>query len=254
MSIDIQTLIAQKPHLKDPLELYDRWLRFREAASSLLPKNGSTPSPDAKAYTRESAGPLIKAFASVFGLPADALAPLGRAMEAGDVDLSRLPLDEVPAFSLPYAEEELATTLFLLGRPYFLKLGDACSQDGGAWENGRCPVCSAKPALASIMDGPRRVLHCSWCGTAGSCGFRNCPVCGNNDASKLGTLVPEEERGFRVVTCSECSSYVKIVEEGVLARLTPDLADLASLPLDFVAQGRGFARRAPNPIGLKRVG
>ena len=31
------------------------------------------------------------------------------------------------------------------------------------------------------------------------------------------------------------------------------LADLASLPLDIVAQGKGFARTAPNPIGLKKI-
>ena len=65
--------------------------------------------------------------------------------------------------------------------------------------------------------------------------------------------MPEEEPGFRVSTCDECRTYVKIVENSVLKEMTADLADMASLPLDIVAQEKGYARRAPNPIGLKRM-
>ena len=38
MTIDIQALIAQRPHLKDPLELYARWQRFHQEAATLLPQ------------------------------------------------------------------------------------------------------------------------------------------------------------------------------------------------------------------------
>jgi formate dehydrogenase maturation protein FdhE len=35
--------------------------------------------------------------------------------------------------------------------------------------------------------------------------------------------------------------------------MTVDLADLASLPLDIVAQGKGYSRPTPNPISLKKI-
>ena len=254
MSIDIQTLIERQPHLRDPLELYSKWERFQGAAADLLPKNGSALlTVDAKAYPRGSAGAILRSFAEAFGLPAEALEPLGRALEVGDIDFTRLPLDEVPAFSLPYAEEELASILFLLSRPFFLRLREACPLDGRPWEEGRCPVCSARPSLASITEGPQRMLHCAYCGTVGTYRFIGCPHCGTEDVSRLGTLVPEADPGFRVATCEECRTYVKIAEGAVIAEMTADLADLASLPLDIVAQNKGYLRRAPNPIGLRKM-
>jgi formate dehydrogenase maturation protein FdhE len=32
--------------------------------------------------------------------------------------------------------------------------------------------------------------------------------------------------------------------------MSPDLADLMSLPLDIVMQQKGFKRRSPNPLGM----
>lgn len=251
---NLQSMIEKHPHLRDPLELYAKWERFHREVDGILPKNGSTfLTVDPQGYPRNSAEPVLKAFSSAFSLSFEALGPLCRALEAGDIDFSRLPLDEVPAFSLPYAEEELASLLFLLSRPHFLRLREARPLDGRPWEEGRCPVCSARPALSSIAEGPQRRLHCSYCGTIGTYRYFGCPDCGNEDMPKLGTLVPEGEEGFRVATCDECRSYLKVAEGKVLSGMTPDLADLVSLPLDIVAQGKGYARRAPNPIGLRKM-
>ncbi len=257
MTIDIQALIEQRPHLKDPLELYAKWQRFQHEVTEFLPKVRSVMSPeDAKAYPRESAGAVFRLFVSIFDLPSEELAPLSRALEEGDFDFMRFPLDEVSAqSSLPYTEEELTTILFLLSRPYFLALRETFPLDGSEWEEGRCPLCSARPTLASILEGPKRHLHCSFCGTSGpSPQFIGCPNCGTADASKLNTIMSEDEPGFRVITCEECQSYVKVLESSVLKEMAVDLADLASIPLDIVAQGKGYARMAPNPIGLKKLG
>jgi FdhE protein len=254
MTIDIESMIEQRPHLKDPLEFYARWQRFQRDASELLPKHGSALSPeDSQVLPRDSARDVLRLFASVFDLPGEELASLGRALEAGDIDFMRLPLDEVPDLSLPYGENELVSILFLMSRPYFLALRESYPLDGRQWENGHCPLCSARSTLASIAEGPKRNLHCSYCGTVGSYSFTGCPNCGTGDASKLGTLVSEEEPGFRVTTCEECRTYVKVVEGSVLNDMTVDLMDMASLPLDIVAQEKGYVRRAPNPIGLKKM-
>lgn len=254
MTINIEKLIEERPHLKDPFEFYARWQRFQREADEVLPTNRTTLVPaESKAYPRDRAGSVLRSFASVFNLPQEGLAPLGQALAAGEIDFMRLPLDEMPAISLPPDEGELAAILFLLSRPWFLRLREACMLDGRQWEDGRCPVCSARPALASIVEGPQRRLHCSWCGTTGPYRFIGCPNCGTEDTAKLGTLVPEGEPGFRVATCDACRSYVKVVEGQFLTAMTPDLADLASLPLDIIAQGKGYARQVPNPIGMKQI-
>lgn len=253
MTIDIQGLIEQRPHLKDPLELYAGWQRFQHQITELLPREESAPPAESRAYPPDSVGPILRLFASVFDLPEEALAPLARTLEGGAIDFMRLPLDELPELSLPYDDKELASILFLLSRSYFLALRKACPQDGRQWKNGRCPLCSARSALASITEGPQRRLHCSYCGTIGPYLFMGCPNCETGDPSKLGTLVAEEEPGFRVASCDECRTYVKVVEASLLGEMTADLADMASLPLDIIAQEKGYLRKAPNPIGLKNM-
>ncbi|MGW8158863.1 MAG: formate dehydrogenase accessory protein FdhE domain-containing protein [Desulfoprunum sp.] len=255
MTIDIQALIEQRPHLKDPLELYGRWQRFQEEAAELLPKERSAMLPDdSQAYPREKAGAIFRMFVSIFDLPGEQLAPLGQALENGKIDFMRLPLGELPEISaLPATADELSMILFLLSRPYFLALRATFPLDGGQWEDGRCPLCSARPALATIVEGPQRHLHCSFCGTSGTYQFIGCPNCGTGDASKLNTIVSDGEPGFRLATCDGCHSYIKIVESSILKEMPLDLADLASLPLDLIAQGQGYERMAPNPIALKKM-
>lgn len=256
MTIDIKTLIEQRPHLKDPLELYAKCLRFQQEAAALLPKERAAMSPeDAKAYPREVAGDLYRLFVSIFALPAEKFAPLGLALEKGEIDFMRLPLDETPEVpDLPHGKEEMAGLFFLLARPYFLALRQAFPLDGQEWQGGRCPLCSARAALTSVVEGPKRQLHCSFCGTVGPYRFIGCPNCGTVEADKLNTIMSEDEPGFRITTCESCRTYVKVVEGTVLQEMTLDQADIASLPLDLVAQGKGYARLAPNPISLKNMG
>ena len=255
MDSDLEALIKQKPHLKAPLLFFEKVRRYwREVEEHLAAQGFDILSVDSKSYPPSEAPFVVGRFSAVINLPAGVLAPLKDAMEVGDVDLTRLPLGEAPAFSLPYPEEELLPMLFLLSRPYFQKLREACRLDNRFWDEGRCPVCAARPALSSITDEPRRLMHCSYCGNVGHYTFTGCPICRTTDASKLGTLIPEEgEEGFRVVTCDACNSYVKTVEAGGFKGLSPDLADLVSLPLDIVAQEKGYIRHAPNPIGLTKM-
>jgi len=255
MTIDIQDLIKQRPHLKNPLELYGQWQRFhQEAAKLLLKERSSMPPADSKAYSRKSAGPVCRLFFSIFNLSPEEFKPLLQALENGEIDFMRFPLGEFPVFpSLSCTEEELAGILFLLSRPYFLALQEILPQDGSHWEGGRCPFCSARTSLASLVEGPKRLLHCSFCGTTGPYRFIGCPNCGSVDAAQLNTIFSDDEPGFRVITCDECRTYVKIVDTPILKEMHIDLADMASLPLDIVVQQKGYARMAPNPISLKKI-
>ncbi len=255
MTIDIQTLIQQRPHLKNPLEVYLKWQRFRSESAHLLHDAGKAVSSErVGGYPRSSLRPILLTFFSSFDLQATRFEPLAQALEEGNIDFLRLPIGEIPDFpSLVFLKQELEGLLFLLSKPYFMALKESSVTKDFHWKDGRCPLCSAKPALASIVDGPKRLLHCSYCGTHGSYLFLGCPNCQTDDPEKLNTFVSDDEPGFRVVACDQCQGYMKVVEGSIFNNMTMDLADLASLPLDIMTQEKGYVRLVPNPIGLKKI-
>ena len=247
--VKVKEIIERRPHLRDPLRIYEKVLQFQRAAAGLCRIPGTPPEP---CYPLECREPVLERFASIFGFSEEILAPLGEAMRLGHVDFTRLPLNEVPAFSLPYHEDELAQILFLLGKPYFLAQGESFREGNLSWQEGRCPVCHAAPAIAVLAQEGRR-LHCSFCGTEGFFKRVGCPVRPADDASKIRIFTFQDEEGFRVDGCDECGTYVKTITADLLKEMSPDLADMVSLPLDIVAQGKGYRRLSPNPIGITKV-
>jgi FdhE protein len=244
MTGTIEQIIQEKPHLADPFRFYQKDLQFiatvRELPVSVAAQD--------ICYPPEIVPAVFDRFQSLLDLPEGTLSPLKQAMEVKQIDFTRLPFNEVPAFSLPYAEEDLAMMLALLSRPWFLALADACRMAGRSWDEGRCPVCNAQPVLCWTGEG-RRQTSCSFCSTGGSVTGTGCPVC--HAAGKQEMLRFEKEDLFMVNTCGACRSYVKLVDPAVLSRWSPEIADLVSLPLDMIVQEKGFQRRAPNPIGLR---
>ena len=252
MNMNIDEIIAKKPHLADLFRFYERTMTFNRVVRELLSQEHAFLNTEKRSYPLSAIDPVFRQFTFLTEVPQDMLAPLQRAMEVGDIDLSRLSFREVPAFSLPYPEDDLSMLLFLLARPYFSLLRDASPRDGQVWEQGRCPVCSGQPALLSrAPEGSR--LHCSYCGTTGTPVSGGCPVCRSDDEGQRSELTFEGEAGFMITTCDHCRSYVKTVDATMIERATPDIADLMSLPLDLVAQEKGYGRSAPNPLGMLRM-
>ncbi len=245
----IEDIISGKPHLSDPLRFYEKVMRFMDAAKTFV----LTQQPELAAYPPGIAAQVTNSLSAALDLPEGVLSPLQKAMELGEIDFTRLPLGEVPAFSLPYAEDDLAMLLFLISRPYFLAKRHACGIDNRLWEEGKCPVCDARASLSSLSGEGRRQLHCSFCGTIGYVLRIQCPACLNTDPAKLSTYTFDGEEGFSVLACDACKTYVKTVETGLISRVSPDLADLLSLPLDMVIQQKGFRRRSPNPLGMVKM-
>lgn len=254
MTLSIEEIIKERPHLKDPFRMYEKVLRYIGEVRHLMPLMiGETGLLDRKAYRAETIAPLFTHFLPIFDLPEGSLSPLKEAMEVGDVDFTRLPLREVPAFSLPYPEEELVMLLYLLSKPYFLWLRNSFPMDNLLWEEGRCPVCSAQPVLSSMKKEGRRQVFCSFCGTVGYSWHLGCPACLNKDTFTVDVLNSEGEEGFRIDACVDCGSYLKTVDAGMLATMTPDIVDLISLPQDFAAQDKKYVRLSPNPLGMMRM-
>lgn len=254
MSIEIKTLIKERPYLEEPLKFYGKWQEFHRQAAELRKKTGSASvAGNSPAYPQESSREVFRLFVSSFNLPAEITDPIHTALASGSLDFMQFPLEKMPdsdTLLTPLADDELATILFLFSRSFFLGLRETCLLDGTPWQNGRCPLCSAKPAIASVATGSKRLLYCSWCGTSGSYRYTGCPNCGSSDSGKISNLIPDDDDTFRVAACDACHTYVKVVEESIPGKMTADLADLASLTLDIIAQDKGYTRKAPNPIGL----
>ena len=249
MTSIIEEIISKKPHLADPLRFYEKVLRFTEDVRKL----SVSPKPGQVAYPSDLAARILDSLSTMIDLPEGTLSPLQQAFELREIDFTRLPLREVPAFSLPYAEEDLAMLLFLVSRPYFQALREARGVNVLSWEEGKCPICNARPALSSPEEDGRKRLLCSFCGSSGPFPRTQCPVCLNREPAKSSIFTFAGEEGFSVQTCDECKSYVKIVDPELLSRYGPDLADLASLPLDMVIQQKGYKRRSPNPLGMMNM-
>jgi FdhE protein len=253
MHMKIDDLIAKKPHLTDLFRFYERTATFNRLVEELLSADPGFTAIEMKSYPHSVVDQVFRQFSVLTEVPQDMLAPLKRAMEVGDIDLTRLPFGEVPVFSLPYPEDDLIMLLFLLSRPYFSLLRGARPMDGQAWEQGRCPVCSGQPALLfKGTDGQTR-LHCSYCGTAGPPAAGGCPVCLDIEDRKRTRFTFDGEEGFTITTCDHCRSYIKTVDAVMFLDTTLGAADLISLPLDLIVQEKGYARRAPNPLGMLRM-
>lgn len=115
------------------------------------------------------------------------------------------------------------------------------------WQRGYCPVCGAWPSLAEIRGIEReRRLRCGCCGADWPLPVLHCGFCDELDHDKLGMLQPEgEEQLWGAETCETCHGYLKaVITYGALSMRALVLLDLTTIPLDLVAQQRGYARPA----------
>jgi FdhE protein len=245
----LEELIEKKPHLADALRFYEKSLRFTGAVQELC----ITVGPELHAYPPELTGPVVQRFASIFTLPEGALNPLQQAMELGEIDFRRLVLLEVPAFSLPYPEDDLTMILFLISRPFFFGMRESSSVQKGKKRKGHCSLCGARPSLISRLVDNQYRLHCSFCGTVDRAESTGCSVCRSKRKDHSPLFSFQGEKGFTFQACDVCKSYRKVVDGELLTTMTPDLADLLSLPMDVAIQDKGYKRSSPNPLGMVRM-
>jgi len=239
-------LAQQKPHLKDALELYEKIVEFRRLTANV------TVTPGSPIYKPGTVDVIFRTFLTVFNMPEAILDPLKETMKLGQIDLSRLPLNEIPSFSLPYHQEELSTVLFLISKPYFLQLRSGVERDV-FWQHGRCPACAGAPSISFIKQDAGRSLYCSYCENRGRWHRIGCPHCHNMHTDNLGTIEAEEEKGFTIDFCNTCKSYTKTIDYAFFDDYSLELLDIMSLPLDILAQNRGYKRHSPNPLGMMKI-
>lgn len=242
----IEEVIKEKPHLKSPLELYEKLRDFIDRSKE-----------DRKRIQLDSNLSLIDVvfnnFSSVFQIPIESMAFLKDELIKSGKDPIKNPrsLWTLQIQSEEATKEEIERMLFILSKPFFVFLRKEGEQ-ASFMEKGKCPICDTDSSLAMITENNEKIMICPLCEHGGSFFRIGCSFCFNKDSSKIEILLDDEE--VRVELCLECNSYIKSFRENhFLKYKDPLLIDLVSLPLDIVAQKRGFIRRSPNVIGIRVI-
>ena len=156
-------------------------------------------------------------------------------------------------------------------KPSFMKLLDSLLLKTEPTDRVSCPLCGGKPFMAMIHDEKRRLLACGFCGYRWEYALESCLACGNREKENMGFFVGEdgERSGYRAETCERCKTYLKTVSSvvGRVKRSGPDIlstleredrsipiedmdaVDFATLPLDLLAQSRGY-RNLPSVLAI----
>lgn len=242
----IEELIKEKPHLKSPLELYSRLRDFIERTKE-----------ERKRIQMDSDFSLIDLvlnnFSSVFQIPNESLAFLKDEIIRSGKDIIKNPgsLWSLQIQSEELTQEEINRMLFILSKPLFIFLRKE-GEEASFMEKGKCPICDTDSSLAMINENNEKIMICPLCEHGGSFFRIGCPFCFNKDSSKIEILLDDEE--VRVELCLECNTYIKSFRENHFIKYRdPFLIDIVSLPLDIVAQRKGFVRRSPNILGVRII-
>jgi formate dehydrogenase maturation protein FdhE len=154
----------------------------------------------------------------------------------------------------PDGKEDASRKAFLINLAKGLNgFGDVVNKH---WENSFCPVCGSMPSLG-VLGGNRdggMSLVCSLCETQWDFRRLHCPFCGNDNQNDLGYLCSEADEVYRVNYCNKCKLYLKVVDIRKKGNVySYPIEDILTLPLDILAQEKGYKRLSPNPLGMVMV-
>ena len=121
--------------------------------------------------------------------------------------------------------------------------------------SGRCPFCRANPVVSILRENPEsaaaeRTLVCSRCALEWPFPRVVCPSCGEEEANKLSRYTAQEIPWMRVDGCEACRRYLKAVDLTKESRVEPVVDEVASTPLDLIAQERGLVKIQLNILGM----
>jgi FdhE protein len=229
-------------HLKEVYSLYNKVLQFVNDVELEYKYN---PLEDTfHHYIKDDIEKVLNAFSEVFELSSSEANELKETMRKGRIDFLKFINDEKTML------EGQFPLLYILSRPFFQSLKSSVNVDNIYWQDGRCPVCRAAPALSIIEKESKRKYYCTFCGSLGSYQRIGCPYCKNTDSKQMNILFIKDNDDIRIDVCSSCKSYVKSFMTVTQDNHVIEEMDIKSIALDIVAQNKGYNRRSPNPIGM----
>ena len=242
----IAEIIKEKPHLQSPLELYEKIKNLTEQCKE-----------EKERVKLDSDTELIdivlRNFSSVFQIHYESISFLKDEILKSGKNPIKEPssLWQLQIQSEELSREEIDRMLFILSKPFFVFLRKE-GEKASFMDTGKCPICGTDSCLSMITENNERIMICPLCEHGGRFFRIACPYCFNKNSTKIEILLDDEE--IRAELCLECNTYIKSFKENHYIKYRdPFLIDLISLPLDIVAQKRGYIRRSPNILGLKII-
>lgn len=127
---------------------------------------------------------------------------------------------------------------------------------------GLCPLCGSLPVASLVCaHSPYqgyRYLHCALCACEWHLVRVQCSQCGAagkdiayqslGGASEADDAATAAAAAVRAETCENCRSYRKILYQEKDPGVEPVADDLASIALDLLLAGAGYARASGNPL------
>ena len=131
---------------------------------------------------------------------------------------------------------------------------EACAHRGG---DAGCPRCGGLPQVSYFSESPEalvtspRMLQCCRCAESWVHPRMTCVACGEQTTAKLPIFADAERFAhLRADGCESCRRYLIAVDGRKDPAVVPMVDELVALPLDLDARERGFAKIAPNLMGI----
>jgi len=241
----ISTLKQEREYLKDVLTLYEKLCNFRKKLEEVEVKKEDE---------------VLEIFGKVFEIPYEFIDVLKNSIKNFKENILKKPflLNQLPIKDFfEQNQDEIERLIFILTKGFYLvsqknkkESSDKIFEKSNG--EGKCPICGTPPSLAMIDEENKRYIVCTLCESKIPVFRIGCVNCFTKDPTHIDLLVDEDE--IRVDLCKVCKSYIKSFKADVFLKFKdPFLIDLISLPLDVIAQERGYERRSPNVIGLKKL-
>jgi FdhE protein len=169
-----------------------------------------------------------------------------------DEEMAEQWMEKAFAFNQPYfskfAEEHsldewlphfIAETLF---RPYIQKLAEMSKgKVNQAVPGCGCPVCGEPVRLGQLEDKGQKVLYCPRCHANWPEKKLACSHCGSENYENMKYLTVEGKSTEQIHVCEDCKGYTKIIDtRQYIEKPSPELLDLKTIHLDYIAQENGY--------------
>ncbi len=127
-------------------------------------------------------------------------------------------------------------------RPYLqkaaLELSEELPKQG---HHGSCPCCGEPARLALINKDGKKELLCPRCHTSWEQKKIACAHCGSDAQGEVVVLKLEEDERAEIYACKSCKGYTKVIDKRKLMEVpAPEILDLQTIHLDYIAQENGY--------------
>lgn len=126
-------------------------------------------------------------------------------------------------------------------RPFLHKAAEELNGKHEHAHEGSCPVCGEPSRIAFINKEGKKEINCPRCHHAWEEKKISCAHCGNEEKGEIVVLRVEKEDQAEIYACKKCKGYTKVIDtRKLLVNPGPELLDLKTIHLDYIAQENGY--------------